>query len=253
VICGCGFPWGQQGYNVGRTISLLAELPRDTPGYTITRLCASSLQAIRSAQHVILVGEANAVAVVGVESISRAGRDRHLAENNPLLDPHLPGATPADVYLPMIETAENVTTRYHVSRQDMDDFALQSQQRAVAAQNADAFDGQIVPVPLPDGTWLERDEGPRPATSPETLAALNPLLPDHGGRVTAGNSCALNDGAVAVAVTSRQRARSTSRSMTSASTLTEARSPSVTPLACPVPASSRRRSIGWRKSTDVTA
>lgn len=203
VIAGVGFPWGEQGYNVGRTIALLARLTRDTPGFTITRLCASSLQAVRSAQHAILTGEGHSYAVVGVESCSRVGRDRHLAENNPLLDPRLPGETIADIYLSMLETAENVATRYEVTREEMDRFALQSQRRAADARDAGRLDREVVAVPLPGGGVLEADEGPRPATTLEVLAGLPPLLPDHGGRVTAGNSCALNDGAVAVLVMRR--------------------------------------------------
>lgn len=203
VIAGVGFPWGEQGYNVGRTISLLARLARDTPGFTITRLCASSLQAIRSAQHAILTGEGRAYAVVGVESCSRVGRDRHLADNNPLLDPRLPGDTIADIYLTMLETAENVATRYGVSREEMDRFALQSQHRAADARQGGRLDPEIVPVPLPGGGQLDADEGPRPGTTLEVLAGLPALLPDRGGRVTAGNACALNDGAVAVFVAQR--------------------------------------------------
>jgi acetyl-CoA C-acetyltransferase len=194
------------GYNVARTIGLLAQLANDTPGFTITRLCASSLQAIRSAQHAIFVGEGSSYAVVGVESCSRVGRDRHLAEHNLLLDPHMPGATIADIYLSMVETAENVAVKYGVSRNDMDQFAFQSQQRATAARTSGVLDDQIVPVPLPDGTWFHQDEGPRPMTTVGILAELPALLPDAGGRVTAGNSCALNDGAVAVLVMASNRA-----------------------------------------------
>ncbi|HUZ40623.1 MAG TPA: thiolase family protein [Acidimicrobiales bacterium] len=208
IIAGVGFPWGEQGYNVARTIALLASLSHDTPGYTITRLCASSLQAIRSAQHAILAGEGATYAIVGVESCSRVGRDRHLAQNNPLLDPLLPGETIADIYLPMLETAENVADRYEVSRLDMDRYALQSQQRTKAAQSQGLFERQIVPIELADGTWLAEDEGPRPATTAEILANLPGLLPERGGRVTAGNSCALNDGAVAVMVMGRAKAES---------------------------------------------
>lgn len=207
VIAGVGFPWGEQGYNVGRTIALLARPIHDTPGFTITRLCASSLQAVRTAQHAIMAGEGRAYAVVGVESCSRAGRDRHLADNNPLLDPRLPGETIADIYLSMLETAENVAGRFGVSRLDMDSFALQSQRRAADAMREGRLDSQIVPVPLPSGEWLTADEGPRPGTTLEVLTGLPALLPDLGGRVTAGNSCALNDGAVAVLVMQHDLAR----------------------------------------------
>jgi len=206
VICGAGFPWGEQGYNVGRTISLLAKLKNDTPAFTMTRLCASSLQAIRSAQHAIMVGEGDSYAVVGVESCSRVGRDRHLCENNPLLDPKLDGPTIADVYLSMLETAENVADRYNVSRQEMDTFALQSQSRAISARENGLFDSQIVAIPLPDGTVLTHDEGPRPSTTLEGLSQLQGIMPEKGGRVTAGNSCALNDGAIAVLLMSAKKA-----------------------------------------------
>ncbi|MGC1237419.1 MAG: thiolase family protein [Acidimicrobiales bacterium] len=207
VVAGVGFPWGEQGYNVARTIALLARTTHDTPGFTITRLCASSLQAIRTAQHALVMGEGQAYAVVGVESCSRVGRDRHLAENNARLDPTQPGETIADIYLSMLETAENVATRYEVSRSAMDSFALQSQQRAARAQREGRLERQLIPVPLTDGTWLSADEGPRPDTTLEVLEALPALLPDLGGRVTAGNSCALNDGAVAVLLMQRDLAR----------------------------------------------
>jgi acetyl-CoA C-acetyltransferase len=207
VIAGVGFPWGEQGYKVARTIALLAQTKHDTPGFTITRLCASSLQAIRSAQHAIVMGEGQAYAVVGVESCSRVGRDRHLAKNNPRLDPRQPGETIADIYLEMLETAENVATRYGVSRFEMDSFAVQSQQRAASAQRDGRLDRQLVPIQLPDGTWLTADEGPRPNTTLEILGGLPALLPNLGGRVTAGNSCALNDGAVAVLVMNGDVAR----------------------------------------------
>ena len=207
LICGCGFPWGEQGYNVGRTIALLTRLKRDTPGFTITRLCASSLQALRSAQHAIRVGEGLTYAIVGVESCSRVGRDRHLSERNPLLDPGMPGPTVADIYLSMLETAENVASKYGVTRLDMDTFALQSQQRAAGASASGVLEAEIVPVPLPDGRLFSSDEGPRASTTMEVLASLPAVMPEAGGRVTAGNSTSLNDGAVAVLIMSAARAR----------------------------------------------
>lgn len=207
LISGCGFPWGEQGYNVGRTIALLGGLPVETPGYTITRLCASSMQAVRSAQHAIALGEGTGYLVVGVESCSRVGRDRHLGERNPLLDPSSPGPTIADIYLSMIETAENVASQYGVTREAMDAFAMQSQTRAIAAQDSGYFSREIVPIALPGGGELSADEGPRRSTSAAKLAELAPIIPEKGGRVTAGNSCALNDGAVAVMVMAESKAR----------------------------------------------
>jgi len=118
----------------------------------------------------------------------------------------MPGPTFADIYLSMIETAENVASKYGVSRHDMDVFALQSQQRALAARNVGALENQIVPVPLRDGSLFTTDEGTRPETTLEILSGLPALLPGAGGRITAGNSCALNDGAVSVLVMARDKA-----------------------------------------------
>jgi acetyl-CoA C-acetyltransferase len=105
VICGCAFQWGEQGYNVGRSIALLAGLPHHVPAQTITHLCASSLQALRSAAHTIAVGEADLLLAVGVESVSRVGRGLELAQNNPRLDPEADGDTVGAVFMPMGLTA----------------------------------------------------------------------------------------------------------------------------------------------------
>jgi acetyl-CoA C-acetyltransferase len=206
VICGCAFPWGEQGYNVGRSIALLAGLPYATPAQTVTRLCASSLQALRAATHAIAVGEGDTFVVVGVESVSRVGRGLELAKPNPKLDPEAEGDTVAGVFMPMGLTAELVADRYGVGREEMDRFALRSQERAVAAGKNGFAAREIVPVPLSSGEALERDEGPRPTTSPEKLAELQPVFRE-GGRVTAGNSCPLNDGAAAALVMEEGRAR----------------------------------------------
>ena len=204
VVVGCGYPWGEQGYNVARAISLLAGLPVTTPATTVTRLCASSLQALRMAHHAIAIGEADSVLVVGVESFSRVGRDRHLAEPNPRLDGRAP--LDLDYYVTMLETAERVAKVYGVSRHDMDTYAQQSQTRALAAQGSGFFDAEIVPVHLLDGTTVAADDGPRSASTLEGLLALPAVLGD-GGLVTAGNSCPLNDGAAALLVVSARYAR----------------------------------------------
>jgi acetyl-CoA C-acetyltransferase len=200
AICGCAFPWGEQGYNVGRSIALLAGLPHEVPAQTITRLCASSLQALRSAVHAIAAGEGRAYAVVGVESVSRVGRGAELAPLHPKLDPAAPGETIGAVFMPMGVTAELVADDYGIAREEMDAFAQRSQERAVAAR-ASGFSAREI-VPLDE---LAQDESPRAGSSLETLAELQPVFRD-GGRVTAGNSCPLNDGAAAALVLEEEHA-----------------------------------------------
>ena len=201
VICGCAFPWGEQGYNVGRNIALLAGLPATVPAQTITRLCASSLQALRAAAHAVGAGEGTAFLVVGVESVSRVGRGAELAPANPRLDPGAPGPTVAAVHTPMGVTAENVADRWGVTREEMDRFAQRSQERAVASRAF--FAREIVPV----AGGFDVDDGPRASSSLEKLAALEPVF-RADGRVTAGNACPLNDGAAAALVLDEAHAAS---------------------------------------------
>ena len=203
VVAGCGYPWGEQGFNVARAGTLLAGLPDTTPAFTVSRLCASSLQAIRSTAHAIALGEGDVYVAAGVESVSRVGRDRHLYEPHPRLSGE--GAI-ADYYMPMIDTAEEVARRFDVTREQMDVYAQRSQERAVAAQRSGHFAREIVPVDLPGGGRLEHDEGPRPTSSLEKLAELQPVT-GPGGSITAGNSCPLNDGAAAVLLMSAERCR----------------------------------------------
>jgi len=200
VMVGCGFPQEKQGMNLGRRAALLAELPETVPGTTVNRFCASSLQTIRMAFHAIRAGEGDAYVAAGVESISQVDGYPKDAEE---LHPKLFGdAAPiANVYIPMGLTAENVAERWNVSREDMDRFAQQSQERAVAAQASGFFEREITAW---DG--VTKDDGPRPESTLEKLSQLEPAFkPD--GKVTAGNSCPLNDGAAAVVVMSDTRAR----------------------------------------------
>ncbi|MGA8014640.1 MAG: acetyl-CoA C-acyltransferase [Candidatus Dormiibacterota bacterium] len=203
--CGCGLPGGEQGFNLGRVVSILARL--DVPGTTVTRYCASSLQTTRMAVHAIRAGEGDAFLSVGVEMVSRFGNGSSDPPEcrNPRLAPGNPEGYP-DIYIRMGETAENVAAREEVSREEMDRFALRSQERAVAAEDSGFFAQEIVPVPLGDGRVMTRDDGPRRNTSLEKLAELEPVFRE-GGSVTAGNSCPLNDGAAAVVVMSEARAR----------------------------------------------
>ncbi len=205
VMVGCGFPEQKQGMNLARRAVLLAGLPEHVPGTTVNRFCASSLQTIRMAFHAIKAGEGDAFVAAGVESISQVdGYPKDVDE----LHPKLFGddAEIANVYIPMGMTAENVAERYDVSRDDMDRFGQRSQERAVAAQNDGFFAREISPYTKQDGAIVEADDGPRPSSMLEKLQSLPPAFkPD--GKVTAGNSCPLNDGAAAVLVMSDERAQ----------------------------------------------
>jgi acetyl-CoA C-acetyltransferase len=200
VMIGCGFPEQRQGMNLARRVALLADLPASVPGTTVNRFCASSLQTIRMAFHAIKAGEGDAFVAGGVESITQVdGYPKDAEELHPKL--FGPDAPIANVYIPMGLTAENVAERWNVSREDMDRYAQRSQERAVAAQESGFFEREIAPW---DG--VGQDDGPRPTSTLEKLAELEPAFkPD--GKVTAGNSCPLNDGAAAVVVMSETRAR----------------------------------------------
>ena len=194
---GCGYPEGEQGYNLGRRVGLLAGLPSSVPGSTVSRMCASSLQAVRAGAHSIATGEANVHLAVGVESITRVGRTT-LPEHR---HPDLNGERYPDVYVSMGETAENVAREFDVSRADMDSLALASHQRAVAAWESGAFAHDVISLVASDGSVVTRDDGPRADTSLERIASLKPVFSDDG-TVTAGNSCPLSDGAAAVLMAS---------------------------------------------------
>jgi acetyl-CoA C-acetyltransferase len=206
LICGCGLPGGEQGFNLGRVISILSGL--DVPGTTVTRYCSSSLQTTRMAAHAIRAGEGDVFLSVGVECVSRFvnGSSDMGQCRNERLEPGNPEGFP-DVYIAMGQTAENVAAREEISREEMDRFALRSQERAVAAQDDGFFGREIVPVTLPDvGGTVIADDGPRRGTTLEKLAELKPVFRENG-TVTAGNACPLNDGAAAVVIMSDTRAR----------------------------------------------
>jgi acetyl-CoA C-acetyltransferase len=219
VIIGCGQPAGEAGYNVARVAALLAGL--DVPGVTVNRYCSSSLQTIRMASHAIQAGEGDVFVAGGVETVSRFGQgasdtgphnvafadaERRTADRAPAVtEPWIPIGGLPDVYIAMGQTAENVAEAENVSRHDMDEFACRSQQLAVASQENGFFEREITSVETPSGVVVSKDDGPRPGTTVEGLAALKPVFRE-GGTVTAGNACPLNDGAAAVVVMSRTRA-----------------------------------------------
>jgi acetyl-CoA C-acetyltransferase len=209
VIFGAANQGGEQAMNLARQVGLLSGLPDTVPATTVNRFCASSLQAIRMAEHAIKAGDGDAFVCGGVESITRTrGRSFDLERDQ---HPRFSDASRSDfinyVYMAMGLTAEKVADRFGVSREDMDAFALLSQDRAVAAQRAGVHAREIVPFTLDDGSVVAKDDSPRPGTTREALAQLQPAFKE-GGRVTAGNSCPLNDGAAAVLVMSDAKAAS---------------------------------------------
>jgi acetyl-CoA C-acetyltransferase len=205
LICGCGFPQGLQGFNIGRIISLLSQLPQTVTGATIARYCSSSLDAIRQAGNAVKAGEGDIYIAAGVEWVSRFN-ERTEAAGAEDQDENLKGNNgQPNAYIEMGKTAVNVANHYNVSREDMDKFAQRSQELAVKSQEDGFFDREIVPVTLPDGTVVAKDDGPRASSTLEKLSELPEAF--GGGGVTAGNSCPLNDGAAAVLIMSDTKAK----------------------------------------------
>jgi acetyl-CoA C-acetyltransferase len=220
VMMGAASSIGEQGYNVGRNASLLAGLDHHVPACTVNRFCASSLQTLRMAFHSIKAGEGAQYIAAGVEAVSRAGLGAGMMEE--AKHPQLNGSEGSayDVYISMGLTAENVAARCHVTREQQDEWAAISQNRAVEARDSGHFAAEIIPVTVPahkdvdkEGneldvpeTVLDADDGPRPGTTMDVLATLKPAFREDG-TVTAGNSCPLNDGAAAVLVMSEEKAK----------------------------------------------
>ena len=226
LMLGCGLPGGEQGFNMARAVAVLLGYDH-LPGVTLTRYCASSLQAIRMAFHAIKAGEGDVFISAGVEMVSRhvKGSSDSLPDTmNPVFagaqarsakaaregaenwsDPREDGAMP-DLYIAMGQTAENLALLKGISREEMDQFGVRSQNLAEKAVANGFWAREITPVTLPDGTIAAKDDSPRPGVTMGAVAALPPVF-RPGGRVTAGNCCPLNDGAAAVVVMSDTKAR----------------------------------------------
>ncbi len=225
LILGCGLPGGEQGFNMARVVTILLGYDH-LPGTTVNRYCSSSLQTIRMAFHAIKAGEGDAYISAGVECVSRlvkGSSDSWPDTKNPAFaqaherteraraggdgtwhDPRADGNIP-DIYMAMGETAENVAKLRGITREQQDEFGVRSQNLAEKALANGFWQREITPVTLPDGTVVAADDGPRPGTTLEKVAALKPVFrPD--GTVTAGNCCPLNDGAAAVVVMSDVKA-----------------------------------------------
>ena len=212
VILGCAMPEGEQGLNVARIITLYSGFPVQTPALTVNRFCSSGLQSIAFAAERIMLGHADVIIAGGVESMSHVPMTGFKLSPHPKILEEMPEA-----YIGMGHTAENVANRFHISREEQDQYALQSHHRAAAAQRDGKFEAEIVPVHTEmrglgeDGkTWKKefvfaQDEGIRADTSLESLGKLRPAFSVKGS-VTAGNSSQMSDGAAAAVVMSRQKA-----------------------------------------------
>lgn len=213
-IVGAGSNEGAQGYNIGRNVAVLSQLGTGTAGMTLNRFCSSGLQAIAIAANQIASGCSDIIVAGGVESISLTMKSVN-TDNliNPLLKEQVPG-----IYFPMGQTAEIVARRYHVSREDQDLYALQSQQRTAQAQADGLFNDEIVPMAVKYkvedkntgavqilGGVVDRDDCNRPDTTLASLSGLKPVFAEDGS-VTAGNSSQLSDGASMTLVMSLEKA-----------------------------------------------
>jgi len=223
VLLGCSNQAGEDNRNVARMALLLAGLPQEVAGVTINRLCGSSMEAVHSGARQIMTGDASVVIAGGVESMSRAPfvlpkperaypigevtvYDTTLGWRFP--NPKLAALFPLES---MGETAENISERTAISREEQDAFAHESHLRAVNATRAGRFDDEIVPIPIPqrkgEAVWVVNDEHPRPDTTPEKLAQLPPVF-RPGGTVTAGNASGINDGAAALLLAGEEAVQS---------------------------------------------
>ncbi|SDT70498.1 acetyl-CoA C-acetyltransferase [Actinoplanes derwentensis] len=234
LYLGCGLPGGEQGFNMARVVATQLGLD-GLPGATVTRYCASSLQTTRMAFHAIKAGEGDIFVSAGVETVSRFARGssdglpsaaQELVGGswaNPAFaaaqartvtsakngttwhDPRADGLAP-DIYIGMGYTAENLAQIKNVSREEMDEFGVRSQNLAEKAIANGFWDREITPVTLPDGTVVSKDDGPRAGVTIDAVSQLKPVFREDG-RVTAGNCCPLNDGAAAVVIMSDTKAR----------------------------------------------
>jgi acetyl-CoA C-acetyltransferase len=225
LMMGSGQPAGEAGFNIARVTAILAGLP-DVPGVTVNRYCSSSLQTIRMAAHAIKAGEGDVFIAAGVETVSRYMNG--MADSGPLNTifndatartaeratgeggPWTPPAGLPDIYIAMGQTAENVAEFEKVTREEQDQWAAQSQQRATASLENGFWADEITPIetvdPEGNAVTVSQDDGIRAGTTVEKLATLQPAF-KPGGTVTAGNACPLNDGAAAVVVMSDTKAK----------------------------------------------
>jgi acetyl-CoA acyltransferase len=215
VILGCGNPEGAQGHNIARNVAVLSDLPITTGGITVNRYCSSGLNSIAMAATQIQSGFSDCIIAGGVESIStsQGHTNMHMYVNEDL------AAEAPGIYHAMGTTAEAVAQRYNVSREEQDEYALSSQQRCAAAQDAGRYDDEIIPMATKMmlknketgaekevDVVVDKDDCNRPQTTLEGLASLNPVFDPENGSVTAGNASQLSDGASVTLVMSEEKA-----------------------------------------------
>ena len=215
VILGCGNPEGAQGHNIARNVAVLSDLPITTGGITVNRYCSSGLNSIAMAATQIQSGFSDCIIAGGVESIStsQGHTNMHMYVNEDL------AAEAPGIYHAMGTTAEAVAQRYNVSREEQDEYALSSQQRCAAAQDAGRYDDEIIPMDTKMilknketgaekevDVVVDKDDCNRPQTTLEGLASLNPVFDPENGSVTAGNASQLSDGASVTLVMSEEKA-----------------------------------------------
>jgi acetyl-CoA C-acetyltransferase len=226
LMLGCAEPEAYQGVNMARRVAVALGMD-SLPGTTVNRFCASSVQTSRMAFHAVKAGEGDVFISAGVESVSHypafsgagGGREEYVnpafaeararteataASNRTWRDPRKDGQLP-DVYIAMGQTAENLATSHGISRAEQDEFGVRSQNLAEKAVANGFFDREITPIRTPDGTVVSRDDGPRAGVTMEGVSGLDPVFREQG-TVTAGNCCALNDGAAAVVIMSDRKA-----------------------------------------------
>lgn len=205
VVVGCAKPEGVQGYNMGRVITLRAGLPESVSGQTVNRFCSSGLQTISDGANTIAVGQSEVVIAGGVESMSAIPMGSNPDHRNKWVEQNQPGA-----YLPMGLTAENVADNYHITREQMDQFAVESHQKAAKAQAAGVFKKEIIPVSGIDDDGnpivFTEDQGIRPNSSMASLGQLNPVFKENG-KVTAGTASQTSNGAGFVLMMSKAKAQ----------------------------------------------
>lgn len=216
VMMGCVIQ-ASQGQNVARQASIKAGIPNEVPAFTLNVVCGSGLKCVNEAANMIMAGQADIVVAGGMENMSMApyalkkARFGYRMNNSTIIDTMVNDALwDAFNNYHMMITAENICDQWGLTREELDEFAAKSQQKAVAAQEAGLFDDEIVPVPVKqkkEVVMITKDEGPRAGTTPETLAKLKCCSGKEGGMVTAGNASGINDGAAAIVVMSEEKAK----------------------------------------------